>query len=245
MATTLDESASFGRVQLGAAVVLVVATLITSSTTVDAIHSFIPDVSAMIAVFAMFWIIPSRYRTVGMAVLVGAITLNYLVGLAVLPIFSRQFPNLPSVLASARLAGLVEPITTKALPAMAIIWYYRDKSPELVRRIRSRAWLSGATLGWTFGVMEMLLKVPTQSSTYVSATVVTPQLAIASVLHLVTGTLAAGAIFRWWDGGADASCRQEALTGIAWGVLLLAAMGIHYWWNAGGLIYVYRALGLA
>ena len=244
MATAMDGTGVFRRVPLVPATVLVLAVMVAASQTANTIHPFIPDVAAMIGVLAIVWLIPPRYRFVGGGVLFGAFLVNALVGHAVLPTFAAQYPNLPRMFASARLAGLIEPVTTKALPALVILWYYRDRSPELIQAIRTRPWLAGAILGWTFGVTEMLLKVPSQTSTYASATVVTPQIAIASLLHLATGTLAAGVIFRLYNEDSDAPRRMEILSGIAWGLLLVTAMVIHYWWNAGGLLFVYRTLGL-
>lgn len=235
----------FDRVQRGSAILAAIAILVASSQTADTIHPIIPDVAAIIAVLSIFWLIPSEYRNAGIAIIIGALTVNILVGLAVLPTFAAQFPSLPRVFASARLAGIVEPITTKALPAVAIIWYFSDRSPELVNRIRTQPWLSGALLGWTFGVVEMLLKVPAQTTAYASATTVTPQLFVASFLHLVTGLLAAGAIFNWLNLDEPISRPREALTGLLLALMVVAAMAIHYWWNAGGLVYVYRTLGLA
>jgi hypothetical protein len=115
-------------VQAGSVLVFIIAVLLVSE----------PEITAIVAVLAIFGIIPGRYRLVGFVILIGAFLLNSLIGNAILPSFAALNPDLPRVFASARLAGVIEPVTTKLLPAAAIIWYYQDRSPETIDRIREQ-----------------------------------------------------------------------------------------------------------
>lgn len=232
MTKTLGEMEFSDTVQAESVLVFIIAVLLVSE----------PEITAIVAVLAIFGIIPGRYRRVGFVILIGAFLLNSLIGNAILPSFAALNPDLPRVFASARLAGVIEPVTTKLLPAAAIIWYYQDRAPETIERIREQPWAWGALLGWTFGILEMLMKIPSKSTAYANVDAITLSTFIASLLHFVTGLLVAGAVFRWWQIDGDFSQRVELWTGVKFGLLLILAMAIHILWNVIGVVYLQKML---
>jgi hypothetical protein len=204
-----------------------------------------PGVVALIAVIAFFGLIPARFRIVVTATLIGAFLLNGLVGNALFPAFAARYPSLPEWAASARLAGLIEPVTTKFLPAGFLLWYFHNHSPDTVDFLRRNSWRSGALLGFSFGLMEALLKVVKPTGVYGDVSSVTVTIFIATWLHLFTGFLVAGAVFQWWGRDPDPSYRQWIFLGVKIGIPLTTAMGVHYFWNVGGRALIYEPLGFA
>lgn len=204
-----------------------------------------PGVVALIAIIAFFGLIPARFRIAIMGTLIGAFFLNGLVGNALFPMFAAQYPSIPEWAASARLAGLIEPVTTKFIPAGILLWYFHNQSPETVDYLRRNSWRSGALLGFSFGLIEALAKVVMPTGIYGDVNSVTVPIFLATWLHLFTGFLVAGAAFQWWGRDQNPSYRQSIFLGAKIGIPLTIAMGIHYFWNAGGRVLIYKPLGFA
>lgn len=202
-----------------------------------------PHIVAIVAVFAFFGLLPSRFRAVGFVAFVGAIVVNGFVVYALLPTFTAQDSSLSPLVTKALLTGLTEPVTTKLLPAGFLLWYFEKRSPETAERLRDRPLLAGASLGFSFGLLEALLKVAAPTGPYGGVTAVTTLVFIVTGLHLFTGLLVAGAFFRWWSLDTESPYRQPILLGVKIGVPVSIAMGVHYWWNAGGRIIVRELLG--
>lgn len=230
MTKTLGEIEFSDAVQAGSIFVFIIAVLLVSE----------PAITAIVAVLAIFGIIPGRYRLVGFVIFIGAFILNSLIGNAVVASFAALNPDLPRVFVSALLAGVIEPVTTKFLPAATIIWYYKDRSQETIERIREQPWVWGAVLGWTFGIFEMLLKIPSKSTAYANVNAITLSTFVPSLLHFLTGLLVAGAVFRWWQIDGDFSRRIKLWTGVKFGLLLILAMVIHILWNVIGVGYIQK-----
>lgn len=235
MKNTIEDLGFSDTTQAVSIVVFAIALMLTASS----------DVVAIIAVLAIFGLIPSQHRQVVVVVLIGAFLLNILVGQALLSMIVAQNSALPRWLASAHLAGIIEPVTTKFVPAIALLWYYRDRSTKTVRYLRENAWLSGAVLGFTIGVMEALMKVAQLTGMYADVHTVSVGSLVAATLHLFTGFLVAGAAFRWWVWDTNSNRRQELLTSVKILLPLVVAMTVHYWWNSGGLLVVNDLLGLS
>lgn len=203
-----------------------------------------PAVTALIGFFAVIGLIQSEYRQGIGAALIGGFVLNILIGEALLPGFASIYSDLPEVFASARLAGLVEPLTTKATPAIAILLYYRNNSPELVNRIQERPLYWGAILGWTIGFLEMLMKIPAAIPIYSEVNSVTFVVLFTTLLHLITGLLTAGSIFYYFERELDGGRYAGVVRGVKVALPVVVAMAFHYWWNAGGGQILYNFAGL-
>lgn len=135
-------------------------------------------------------------------------------------------------------AGVIEPLTTKLLPALFVVYMARSQAPAS-RGLFHRRWLlAGLSVGLAIGLLEFLLKLPALTSG--GPSLIVCALPAAALLHPLMGLLAASPAFRLVDGDYEGR-RRLAWIGIVL-VTLALAMGIHYWWNTAGLEVVRGAL---
>jgi hypothetical protein len=128
--------------------------------------------------------------------------------------------------------GVIEPATTKLLPALFVVYMVRSQVPAASGIFHRRWLLFGLAIGLSVGLLEFLTKLPLLTSEAGSPTLVVCALAPALLLHPLMGLLVAAPAFRVADAASGWSDRRRWLAILVVGVAL--AMAIHVWWNTGG-----------
>jgi hypothetical protein len=201
------------------------------------------SVVALIAVLAFLGLIPKQFRRIVSTVLIGGFILNFAIGYMILPWFSTYFPGIPDWAVTAKLAGFTEPMTTKFIPSIILLWWCRNNVPDSIGYIRGNSWELGGLLGLSFGIMEALLKVSDATGNYSTVNAVTEPVFLAISLHFLTGMLVAGTVFQWWARETKPSRKQSFLLQLKVISSYTIAAIIHVWWNSGGVAVVLGRFG--
>ncbi|WP_229115101.1 PrsW family glutamic-type intramembrane protease [Halapricum desulfuricans] len=131
-------------------------------------------------------------------------------------------------------AGFTEPITTKLLPAMIIVYLHqRDDFPFDVEELRSYPWLYAGLGGLSFGIVEKLAVIVNQGAEITSLLILSPW------VHVLNSVLIAGLLF-----ATPSTQRNWKFIMKLTGVILLGIV-IHVFWNTLGVVWMGRILGVA
>lgn len=126
------------------------------------------------------------------------------------------------------IAGFTEPLTTKLLPAITVVFIHERYDVPL-DHLQSRPYWFGFIGGLSLGVFERILYIVVKGAS------ISPGFIVAPWMHVLNAVLIAGVIFRSADN----------LEGIRFFGQLLAvstlAMVIHIFWNTLGVVLVYQA----
>ena len=126
------------------------------------------------------------------------------------------------------IAGFTEPVTTKLIPAMAVVYLHQRYNVPL-EHLKAQPYWFAFLGGLSVGLLERVLYVIVKDATISVGFVIAPW------MHALNAVLIAGVIFRSVD-------RLEGYRFV--GQLLavsMLAMGIHVFWNTWGVILVHQA----
>lgn len=128
-------------------------------------------------------------------------------------------------LPSQIVAGFTEPLTTKLLPAVAVLWVHRWKDVP-ADFLRSRPYLLAGVGGLSLGLFERALYILVKNAS------ISPGFVIAPLIHVVNAGLIGGLLFAAPEENQDLrfSAKLAAVT--------ILAIAIHLWWNGWGAYFV-------
>lgn len=167
-----------------------------------------------------------------------------------------NFPELPG-LTIHLIAGLIEPVYTKFIPALAIVGYLRIHKSDSVDGLSNRFVSIAVLFGFLVGAMEFVLYF--LKGIWISLYIPFPfgQLATCRfppiLMHWLNGTLIGISVFsllgynqedRITILGRDVGDRL-VFTIVAAVVALAMAQIIHVWWNTGGNEFVSTFIGIS
>lgn len=141
-----------------------------------------------------------------------------------------------ALLGTVAAGGVIEPVTTKLVPALFVTFMARSQVPRAAEVLGDRWILAGIGLGLAIGLMEFATRIPLFTGVEGGLTLAGCALAPALLVHPLEGLLVAAGAIRLSSEGSirTASRRSLALLGLG----LLAAMAFHVWWNTGGAVTV-------
>jgi len=127
-------------------------------------------------------------------------------------------------------AGVTEPMTTKLIPALTVIYLHQHEEYTLDFDFLQAhpVWLS-VLGGLSLGIFERVLYIIQKDA------VISPTFVLAPGMHVLNAVLIAGFIFT-----TEESSRKISF----WGklsILVVISMAIHVFWNTWGVVLVYRA----
>lgn len=125
-------------------------------------------------------------------------------------------------------AAFTEPITTKLLPALAVVWVHYKKDVPL-EYLQSRPYWFAFLGGLSLGIFERILYIVVKGAT------ISPGFILAPGIHAVNALLIAGLVFKTADEPQGYRFFAKLL-----GITILA-IAIHLFWNTWGVVLVYRA----
>lgn len=126
------------------------------------------------------------------------------------------------------IAGFTEPITTKLVPAIAVV-YVHQRYDVPIASLQSHPYWFAFLGGLSLGVFERILYIVVRGAS------ISPGFLLAPGMHVLNAILIAGLIFRSADNLKG--CRFFGLL-LAFTIL---AMVIHVFWNTWGVVLVYQA----
>lgn len=127
------------------------------------------------------------------------------------------------------IAGFTEPVTTKLIPAMAVVYLHQRYDVPL-DHLKTHPYWFAFLGGLSLGVFERVLYIVVKDAAISLGFVIVPW------MHALNTVLIAGVIFRSAD--SLEGCRF-------FGQLLAAtllAMAIHVYWNTSGVVLVHHAV---
>lgn len=127
---------------------------------------------------------------------------------------------------SPLLAGIVELILTKLVPAVAILHVVRLKREDLLQPLHAYPFLIGAYGGACVGIIEAVGKLTKQTGMYAGADSISLPLVLAVFLHVLYGGIIGNAVFR------DEESRPWHNTITATALVIL----VHFSWNASHVL---------
>lgn len=126
------------------------------------------------------------------------------------------------------IAGFTEPVTTKLVPAIAVVWIHQRYDVSL-DYLQSRPYWFAFVGGLSLGVFERVLYMVVKGAS------ISPGFIVAPWMHVLNAVLIAGLIF----------ATADRLEGYRFFGKLLAvtvvAMVIHVFWNTWGVVLVHQA----
>lgn len=126
------------------------------------------------------------------------------------------------------IAGFTEPVTTKLVPAITVVFIHQRYDVPL-DYLQSRPYWFAFIGGLSLGVFERVLYIVVKGAS------ITPGFVVAPWMHALNAVLIAGVIFR----------SADSLKGFRFFGQLLAvsvlAMAIHVFWNTLGVVLVHQA----
>ncbi|WP_423995923.1 hypothetical protein [Halorubrum trapanicum] len=126
------------------------------------------------------------------------------------------------------IAGFTEPITTKLVPAITVVFIHQRYSVSL-NYLQSRPYWFAFIGGISLGVFERALYIVVKGAS------ISPGFVVAPGMHALNAVLIAGVIFR----------SADSLKGFRFFGQLLAAsvlaMAIHVFWNTLGVVLIHHA----
>lgn len=125
------------------------------------------------------------------------------------------------------IAGFTEPITTKLVPAITIVFIHQRYDISLVP-LQSRPYWFAFIGGLSLGIIERSLYIVVKGAS------ISPTFIVAPWMHALNAVLIAGLIFR-----STKSLNSLRFIGQLLVVLVLA-MAIHVFWNTLGVVLVYQ-----
>lgn len=127
------------------------------------------------------------------------------------------------------IAGFTEPVTTKLIPALVVV-YLLQRYDVPLDHLRSHPYWFAFIGGLSVGVFERFLYITVKDAPISLAFLIAP------LMHALNAVLIAGVIFR----------SVEKLEGYRFFAQLLAvtmlAMAIHVFWNTWGVVLVHQAV---
>lgn len=125
------------------------------------------------------------------------------------------------------IAGFTEPVTTKLVPAIAVVYIHQRYDVPL-NYLQSHPYWFAFIGGLSLGVFERVLYIAVKGAS------ITPGFIIAPWMHALNAVLIAGLIF----------CSSDSLEGYRFfGQLLtvtMLAMAIHVFWNTWGVVLIHQ-----
>lgn len=125
------------------------------------------------------------------------------------------------------IAGFTEPVTTKLVPAIAVVYIHQRYNIPL-NYLRSRPYWFGFLGGLSLGVFERALYIVVKGAS------ISPGFVVAPLMHALNAVLIAGLIFR----------SANSLEGYRFFGQLLAvtvlAMAVHVLWNTWGVVLFHQ-----
>lgn len=126
------------------------------------------------------------------------------------------------------IAGFTEPVTTKLVPAIAVVYLHQRYDVPLTL-LQSHPYWFAFLGGLSLGVFERLLYIVVREAS------ISPGFVMAPGMHALNAILIAGLVFR----------SAENLEGYRFFGQLLAvtilAMAIHVFWNTWGVVLIHQA----
>ncbi|WP_137285459.1 hypothetical protein [Halorussus salinisoli] len=126
------------------------------------------------------------------------------------------------------IAGFTEPVTTKLVPAIAVVYIHQRYDVPL-NYLQSRPYWFAFIGGLSLGVFERVLYIVVKGAS------ISPGFVVAPWMHALNAVLIAALIFR----------EADSLEGYRFFGQLLAvtvlAMAIHVFWNTWGVVLVHQA----
>lgn len=125
------------------------------------------------------------------------------------------------------IAGFTEPVTTKLIPALAVVYLHQRYNVPL-DHLKTRPYWFAFLGGLSLGVFERVLYVIVKDAPISTGFVIAP------CMHALNAVLIAGVIFRSVD-----SLEGHRFFGQLLAVTMLA-MAIHVFWNTWGVVLVHQ-----
>jgi RsiW-degrading membrane proteinase PrsW (M82 family) len=123
---------------------------------------------------------------------------------------------------SPLLAGFTEPILSKWVPALGVLYWLRTRRILLIEQVRSHPFMIGAYGGACIGIVEAIGKVVWPYGMYSSVDGITIGVVLAAVSHVLYGGIIGNATYR----NKTEKPWQKPVTAI------LLVILFHFSWNA-------------
>lgn len=127
------------------------------------------------------------------------------------------------------IAGFTEPVTTKLIPAMAVVYLHQRYNVPLDHLKKHPYWFAFLG-GLSLGVFERVLYVIVKDAPISLGFVIAPW------MHALNAVLIAGVIFRSVDGLKGYRFFGQLLA------VTMLAMVIHVFWNTWGVVLVHQTI---
>jgi hypothetical protein len=125
------------------------------------------------------------------------------------------------------IAGFTEPITTKLVPAITVVFIHQRYDVPL-DYLQSRPYWFAFIGGISLGMFERVLYIVVKGAS------ISPGFVVAPCIHVLNALLIAGVIFRSADGLKGFRFFGQLL------VVSVLAMAIHVFWNIWGVVLVHQ-----
>jgi hypothetical protein len=127
-------------------------------------------------------------------------------------------------------AGVTEPLTTKLVPALAVVYFHQNDRYKLdLAYLQSHPYWFSVLGGLSLGVFERMMYLVVKDAA------ITPGFILAPAMHILNTVLIAGFIFT-----TVGRYREYRVLGQLF-VFIIAAIVIHVFWNTWGVILVHQA----